>query len=126
MTFEQYDKENPHIYEAFKKFAEMMLEKGHKRYGAKSIFEFIRRHTKLYTNDGRFKVDNNYTPDYARKLMGEDKRFEGFFIIKGRKEPKTPLICAKIKATALLDRYIKNNKVKDFEALRDELALIIG
>ena len=44
--FEQYHKENPHIYKAFKHYAlGMAKQKGFKNYSSKSLFEVIRWHT---------------------------------------------------------------------------------
>lgn len=51
---------------------------GFKIYSAKGIFEIIRWHTSAHGNDG-FKVNNNYHPDYARKMMREFPSFYGFF-----------------------------------------------
>ena len=83
-TFEQYDKENPEIWIYFRKYAFEAKRKGFKNYGAKGIFELIRWHTGVSGND-KFKINNIYTPDYARKMMKEFPQFEGFFRIKERK-----------------------------------------
>lgn len=80
-TFEQYHKENPHIYKAFKKYSLMAKQKGFKNYSAKSLFEIIRWHTPIKSGEV-FKIDNNYTPDYARKMMQEHKSFKGFFRVR--------------------------------------------
>lgn len=77
-SFEQYDKENPEIWEKFKEFAFKAIKKGFKHYGAKSIFEIIRWNTKTSGNDG-LKVNNNYTSGYSRKFMNEFPEHEGFF-----------------------------------------------
>ena len=79
IEFEKYDTENPQIWEAFKKYAFQAKAKGFKNYGAKGIFEIIRWHTGVTAETGDYKIGNNYTPDYARKMMKEFPEFEGFF-----------------------------------------------
>ena len=81
-TFEQYHNENPHIYKAFKHYALMAKQKGFKNYSAKSLFEIIRWHTPTKKNGKVFKIDNNYAPDYARKMMQEYESFKGFFRVR--------------------------------------------
>jgi hypothetical protein len=81
VDFEKYDKENPHIWAKFVDIAFQAKNKGFKRYGAKGIFELIRWHTKVSGNDA-FKVNNNYAPDYARKMAIKYPEFEGFFRVR--------------------------------------------
>ena len=69
-TFEQYHNDNPQIYKAFKHYALIAKQKGFKNYSAKSLFEIIRWHTPIKSGEV-FKIDNNYAPDYARKMMQE-------------------------------------------------------
>ena len=37
-----------------------------------------------HTNKKRevFKIDNNFAPDYARKMMAENESFKGFFRVR--------------------------------------------
>ena len=65
-TFEQYHNDNPQIYKAFKHYALIAKQKGFKNYSAKSLFNQM-----AYTNKSGdvFKINNNYAPDYARKMM---------------------------------------------------------
>jgi len=81
IDFNTYDRENPHIWDAFKKYAFEAKAKGFQNYSANGIFEIIRWQTKHSGNDG-FKVNNNYRPDYARKMMREFPAFKGFFRIR--------------------------------------------
>ena len=80
-TFEKYHKENPNIYKAFVRYALQAKQKGFKNYSAKSLFEIIRWHTPIKA-DGVFKINNNYAPDYARKMMKDFKSFKGFFRVR--------------------------------------------
>ena len=85
MTFEQYDKASPEVWLLFQKFAAEAKGKGFQRYSAKGIFELIRWHTAAEGAD-RFKLNNNFHPDYARKLMRLNPSFVGFFRIRELKK----------------------------------------
>lgn len=74
----QYHKENPEVYELFKRFTLEVIASGHLRYSSKAIFERIRWHTEVETS-GEFKMSNNYTPYYARLFMWEFPEHDGFF-----------------------------------------------
>lgn len=76
--FQKYDDENPHIYEAFRRFALQAIGYGRKYYGAKSIMERVRWNTMEEGNDD-FKINNNYTAYYARKFENEFPQHKGFF-----------------------------------------------
>ena len=80
-TFEQYHNDNPQIYKAFKHYALIAKQKGFKNYSAKSLFEIIRWHTPIKSGEV-FKIDNNYAPDYARKMMADYESFKDFFRVR--------------------------------------------
>jgi len=85
MTFEQYDKASPEVWLLFQKFAAEAKQKGFRRYSAKGIFELIRWHTDAQGAD-RFKLNNIFHADYARKLMRLNPSFVGFFRIRELKK----------------------------------------
>lgn len=72
-----YDRENPLVWGYFVSFTNEMISHGHKRIGSKMIFERIRWETKL--KGSPFKVNNNYTPYYARKFEREYPQHKGIF-----------------------------------------------
>ena len=78
--FEEYDQANPEIYELFKTFAFEMIFAGRRHYSARTVIHRIRWHTDLHarTNDG-FKINNDYSPFYARKFESEFPQHMGFF-----------------------------------------------
>ena len=84
VKFVEYHIENPGIWEAFKTKTLETIEKGFQHYGAKGIFEIIRWQTGTSGNDG-FKVNNNYTPFYARLFEMEFPKHKGFFQKRGSK-----------------------------------------
>ena len=82
IDFKTYDAENPKIWEAFKSCAfTAKYEKGLKHFSANGIFEIIRWHMDVEQR-GKFKVNNNFRPDYARKMMREFPDFSGFFRLR--------------------------------------------
>jgi hypothetical protein len=78
IDFKTYDKENPQIWNKFKKYSFEAKEKGFSNYSANGIFEIIRWNTDLQQRD-KYKVNNNYRPDYARKMMKNFPEFKSFF-----------------------------------------------
>ena len=88
IDFKKYDKENPHVWQGFVKFAKEAKSKGFKNYSANGIFEILRWHTGVNGND-QFKISNNYRPDYARKMMEVYPEFEGFFRVKQLKAKRS-------------------------------------
>ena len=78
INFQKYDEENPRIWQLFQTFAREAKDRGFRHYSVNGIFELIRWHTRESGNDG-YKVNNNYRPDYARKMMEQYPEFQGFF-----------------------------------------------
>ena len=77
--FKKYHKENPHVYELFKKFAGVAIEKGHDKIASKLIFERIRWEVSIETVGDKFKLNNNYTAYYARMFMKDYPEHTGIF-----------------------------------------------
>jgi hypothetical protein len=82
--FEQFDASHPEIYREFRTIALQLLERKRGHYGSKAILEVIRYHRILSGKDAKevFKINNNYSSRYARKLISEDARFERFFELR--------------------------------------------
>lgn len=77
-TFEQYQERNPRIYKEFVHYAYQLISAGQTKIGAKAIFERIRWESKIERND-EFKINNNFTADYARKFEQDFPHYEGIF-----------------------------------------------
>jgi hypothetical protein len=89
MTFEDYDKLNPKIWEWFERYALQAINAGANRIGAKAIFERIRWQTYIERRDGAtYKLNNIYTPDYARKFCNKYPHLADKFERRGRKSEK--------------------------------------
>lgn len=82
--FEQFDALHPEIYVEFCHIALDLLRRGRVHYGSKAILEIIRYHRILSGKSDiePFKINNNYSSRYARKLIEEDERFRDFFELR--------------------------------------------
>ena len=81
-SFTQYHEENPVIWKQFKKTTLEAISKGFNNYGSKGIFEVIRWNQGGNIKEDGFKLNNNYTSDYARKFMFEFPNHKEFFRIR--------------------------------------------
>lgn len=84
-AFAAFDAEHPEVYRLFEKFADQARFSGIKRYSADAILHRIRWHCNI--DCGRrgwneFKIDNNFSSRYSRKLMTLRPDFEGFFALR--------------------------------------------
>lgn len=80
--FKKFDRENPHVWEMFKRFAAEALSKGHKRLSSSLIVDRMRWETMMQTTDPQFKLNDNFTPYYARKFLAEFPVYDGFFCLR--------------------------------------------
>ena len=78
-SFKQYHLDNPQVYVEFKRLAFQLINRGYVRLGAKQIFEVIRWQTMVYGND-QYKLNNNYTSDYARLFELDHQIYAGYFL----------------------------------------------
>jgi len=78
-AFAAFDAENPAVYELFKRFADELRARGQTGIGAKMIVERIRWEMAVETTGADFKVSNNFTAHYARKLVAERPEFADLF-----------------------------------------------
>lgn len=83
-SFQEYHEENPTIYEEFKKFSFQLINSGHRKIGAKQVAERIRWESMTQKN-GKFKFNNNYTADYARKFEADHPEYSDLFEKRIRK-----------------------------------------
>ncbi len=82
-SFVTYHRENPHVYEMFKAYAEQIRNSGTNIFGSKAIMEQIRWHYAVERRDHEFKVNNNFASCYARLLILNEPKFAEFFELRG-------------------------------------------
>jgi len=83
--FEIFDEENPHVWKQFERMALDLINAGVKHFGAKAIWENLRFHFITTTSDPEYKLNNNYTADYARKFIKKHPEHKNFFETRIRK-----------------------------------------
>ena len=77
--FNEYDTNNPHVWDLFKQFARDAYHAGPARFSAQSIIERIRWKTSVEARGGEFKINNDFVACYARKFHHENPHLDGFF-----------------------------------------------
>ena len=77
--FAEFNENNPHVEQMILDIAGEMKARGFRHFGMKMIFERIRWLTALETVGEPWKINNDFTALYARKIMTEHKSFDGFF-----------------------------------------------
>lgn len=81
-AFDKFNAENPQVWELFIKFTFEVIRTGRKHYSVNAIFERIRWHTDIETNDREFKLSNNHRAYYARHFHDKFPDHDGFFRTK--------------------------------------------
>lgn len=76
--FEAFDALNPKVYDALRGMALAMRRRGITRYSIKAMWEVLRFQA-VATYGDAYKLNNDYTALYARKLMTEVPELAGFF-----------------------------------------------
>lgn len=88
--FAAYDAANPHVYRAFDRFAREAVSRGRRRIGSKLIFERMRWYLEFETTGDGPKLNNNWTPFYARKWMAENPGHDELFRTRACAAEVTP------------------------------------
>ncbi len=79
-NFEKFHKQNPHVYVLFDKFTYRMICAGLQNGSARLVIERIRWETAVETvSELPVKINNNYTPRYARLWMNDNPTFSDYF-----------------------------------------------
>lgn len=78
--FREFHAANPHVYARLKYMALRLRRRGRKKYSIRTLYHVLRWEHDISTIGSRdFKLNNNYTPFYARLLMRLEPELEGFF-----------------------------------------------
>jgi hypothetical protein len=86
--FEKFHRENPFVYNLLCDFARQVKSTGLEHYGIKALMEQVRWHVTFVTYEyepGKFKLNNNTAPFYARLIMEQEADLEDFFRIRVQK-----------------------------------------
>lgn len=81
-AYQKWDAANPHFYPLFVRFALQLAERGYRNLSSKLIFERIRWESMIRTTGEEWKLNNNYTPIYARRFMRDHHNLDGLFRLR--------------------------------------------
>jgi hypothetical protein len=82
IKFEDWNSQNPHVYELFKRFTFEAIAAGKRKSSAWLIVNRIRWETSIVTKGDDFKISNDFIALFSRKFMAEYPEHNGFFVIK--------------------------------------------
>lgn len=89
IAFERFHAANPHVYDLLEQATRHLWEDGRRRIGARAIVEELRWGGRvLSTTDPHFKLNDKYTPRYARLLIANHPEWEGLFELRALKEER--------------------------------------
>lgn len=78
--FMVFHEEHPAVFREFVKLAFKMIAAGRRHYSARTIWSVMRYHRHVKTTDSAgFKLNNNYTPYYARLFHATYPEYDAFF-----------------------------------------------
>ena len=72
-------RENPRVWILFERFALDRISLGHSHYSARTIFHRIRWETDAGADEPELKINDHYSPFYARRFERIHPGHEGFF-----------------------------------------------
>jgi len=87
--FIRFHELNPHVYEQIVQISLALRERGFKKAGMKMIFERLRWLWAMQTKGEDYKLNNNYTAFYARKVMEDHPQLQGFFRTRTQRHEKS-------------------------------------
>ena len=79
-AFENYHHDNPKVYEFFKKYSFLAIERDYKKYSAKQILGRARWHLEFEAKgDCEYKINDAFTSRYARLFASDFPEHADFF-----------------------------------------------
>jgi|TARA_A100001201_G_scaffold142203_2_gene139727 hypothetical protein len=76
--FINFHKQNPNVYNLFKRFTKQAIKAGHTHLSSEMIINRIRWETSITTNE-EYKINNIYKPYYSRMFMNDFPKYNEFF-----------------------------------------------
>jgi hypothetical protein len=82
-AFLNFDEAHPEVYEYLMRLTGEVRDRGFKHYGVKALWERLRWHFQIEKGMGEdFKLNNNFSSRYARKMMKEHPELADFFELR--------------------------------------------
>lgn len=84
VKFLDFHTKNPQVYLLFERFAKQLIERGHKKLGARMIIERIRWEaaTGGAKDDDGFKINNMFIAHYARTFIKNNPQYTEYFELR--------------------------------------------
>lgn len=85
LQFLEFHGDNPRVYKLFCQLTRRVIKRGHKKYSSRTVWHQMRWHTTIVAPDkySDFKLNDHYTPYYARLFMTDNPKHDGFFETRG-------------------------------------------
>ena len=81
--FLKYHRNHPEIWDNFERLALEVISKGKTKWSARAIFNVLRYEFEIKSTLGEdFKINDHYSPYYARVFHFKYPEYDGFFTVK--------------------------------------------
>jgi hypothetical protein len=93
-AFIEFDTQNPEVYRQLVRLARQWRAAGKAKLGIKTLFEKLRWewHVAGLTDSDGYKLNNNFTALYARKIMKNETDLDGLFEIRSLASERSPMV----------------------------------
>jgi hydrogenase maturation factor len=93
-AFIEFDTQNPEVYKQLVRLARQWKAAGKAKLGIKTLFEKLRWewHVAGLTESDGYKLNNNFTALYARKIMKNEADLDGLFEIRSLASERAPMV----------------------------------
>jgi hydrogenase maturation factor len=93
-AFIEFDTQNPEVYKQLVRLARQWRAAGKAKLGIKTLFEKLRWewHVAGLTDSEGYKLNNNFTALYARKIMKNEPDLDGLFEIRSLASERSPMV----------------------------------
>jgi hydrogenase maturation factor len=93
-AFIEFDTQNPEVYRQLVRLARQWRAAGKAKLGIKTLFEKLRWewHVAGLTESDGYKLNNNFTALYARKIMKNEADLDGLFEIRSLASERSPMV----------------------------------
>jgi hypothetical protein len=81
-AFERFHAQHPEVYVLFDRYAKQAIARGYKRFSSDAILHRIRWQAAIEAKVKPYKINNDYTPYYARLWMKQNPGWEDFFELR--------------------------------------------
>jgi hypothetical protein len=85
VRFARFDAAHPEVYAELRRLALDKVREGATRLGIKALWEEARWSLDLSVTDGRYRLNNDMTASYSRKLMANEPELADVFEVRRRR-----------------------------------------